>query len=155
MSQPTKEQWAGIAKQLNCQCDTVFLRCDGYLVHACLDRVKMSLKIVVYVNGWLKGEWCKTVTDPTALPEESRRFWFHTKRHLWTTKQLKSWEKIIGKRECRKRGYYTPRIFPLPHWNSANSFIRHIKKHNESIEILNHETYMAAIDALSSDEEKT
>ncbi|MEJ1381364.1 MAG: hypothetical protein RPT95_10420 [Candidatus Sedimenticola sp. (ex Thyasira tokunagai)] len=155
MSQPTKEQWAEIAKQLDCQLRPVYLRCDGYLVQAELSRVERSLKIVVYVNGWFKGAWIQIVTNPDELAEEPRRFWRHSKRQPIKAKELKLWEKIVGKRECRKRGYYTPRLIPSPHWNTPGSFIRHLKKHNESIEILNHETYMAAIDALSSDEEKT
>ncbi|MEJ1384854.1 MAG: hypothetical protein RPV21_10845 [Candidatus Sedimenticola sp. (ex Thyasira tokunagai)] len=152
MSQPTKEQWAGIAQQLDHQYNAVYLRCDGYLIQACLERIKKSLKIGIYVNGWLKGCWIEVVTDAAELPEESRRFWFHSKRQPMKAKELKAWEKLIGKRECRKRGYYTPRIIPYPYWNSANSFIRHLKKHNESIEILDHETYSAAMEEMRKEE---
>ena len=148
MSQPTKEQWDEIARQLDRMYDAVCLRCDDYLITASLMRAdKNKLKIVVYVDGSIQGKWCQVVEDANELSEEPRRFWFHSKHQKIAPKTLKAWERAIGKRECRKRGYYNKMIVPRPDWNSANSFIRHLRRHNANIEVLTRDEYNAALDA--------
>lgn len=52
VSHPTKEQWAEIAKRLDNLFEKVYLRCDGFLVEAEMNRLgKNSLVIAVFVNG--------------------------------------------------------------------------------------------------------
>lgn len=146
--QPTKEQWDAIAKRLDAQFSPVYLRCDGFLVRAAMQRIGTnSLAITVGVNGWVfKGEWLPL--GDKEMSEEARRFWRPKKRQKWTRKDLKLWEKLYGKRECRRRGYYEPRIYPEPIWLRPRPFIAHLKKHNQRIEILDYETYRAEVEAL-------
>lgn len=151
---PTKEQWAKIVEDLNSLYIVVYLRCDGYLVSASLRRTsKLKLSIVVGVNGWeIKGEWLPSPSKGRAMSEEAQRFWFQSRRQKYSAKQLQSLEKIWGKRECRKRGLYDPFIFPTPEWNSANSLIRHLKANNDSIEIIDYETYSKEIAVIRAKE---
>jgi len=142
MSTLTKEQWDTIAEQLDSLFATVYLLCDGYLVSARLARItKNQLAIVVYINGTLKGEWCQIVEDPNKLCEEARRFFMPRKRQKISAKKLKDLEKALGKRWCRKQGYYEKWIFPDAAWSSPRSFINHLKKHNQSIARLTYTQY--------------
>lgn len=152
--QPTKEQWAKIAEELNSLYSGVYLRCDGYLVSASLRRTsKLKLNIVVGVNGWeIRGEWFPSPSNGRAMSEEARRFRFQSRRQKYSTKQLRSLEKIWGKRECRKRGFYDLFIWPTPEWNSANSLIRHLKANNDSIEIIDYETYSKEVEIIRAKE---
>jgi hypothetical protein len=150
VTQPSKAQWEEIAKKLDSLFDTVFLRCDGYLVTASLRRTdKNRLKIITSVNGWhFKGQWLPTLTgdDKREMSEEARRFWMPRKRARMTQKELKLWEKVLGKRECRKRGYYDYYVWPDPVWNRPMPFIRQLKKMNQAIEVLDYDTYAAELE---------
>ena len=148
MAQPTKEQWAEIEKQLESLFSAVYLRCDGYLVYVSLKRVeKNRLGIVVGVNGWqFKGKWLPLRDKP--MSEEARRFWFPRERAVHSRKMIMALENLYGKRAAKEKGVYRKVMLPTPIWNSARSFIRHLKKHNESIEVIDYETYRAALDAL-------
>lgn len=154
MSTPTNEQWQEIATKLDRMYDPVYLRCDGYLVHAVLRRTeKNKLGIEVGVNGWrFKGVWMPT--KDREMSEEARRFWCPRKRQRVTKKELKLWEKVIGKRECRKRGYYDPYIWPFPVWSRPGPLIRHLKKHNKCIEVIDYETYTQEVEAIRAQEEE-
>lgn len=144
---PDKQQWEQVLKTLDSLFGDVYLRCDGYLVEASLGRVTGNrLKISVFVDGYIRGEWMGIFGSIDEMGDEARRFWFHATRRRMTPKELKSWEKIIGKRRCRERGYYGKYIYPTPFWNSARSFVRHLIKHNESIEILDRVTYREALE---------
>jgi len=148
MAQPSKEQWAEIAEQLDKMHDPVFLQCDGYIVYATLRRVTTNkLAITVAVNGWeFKGEWLPSFgSEKREMSEEARRFWMPKKKAKYSKKNLKLLEKLHGKRACRRRGYYDPYVWPMPVWNRPMPFIRHIKKHNESIEVLDYETYKTEV----------
>lgn len=155
MTQPTREQWDLIAEKLDRQLDPVYLRCDGHLVSAVMARTgKNQLGIAVVVNGWrFKGEWLPL--DGRGMSEEARRFWRPKRRARMSRKQLKLWEKLEGKRECRRRGYYDPLIWPEPVWLRPRPFIRHLKEHNEHIEIIDYETYRREVDALHAADRNT
>lgn len=152
MPMPTKEQWDEIAAKLDRFYSHVFLRCDGYLVSANMERVSANrLAIAVAVNGYhLKGEWLPI--NGREMSEEARRFLRPAKKARMSQKELKSWERLIGKRECRSRGYYEPRIWPDPFWPRPRPFIAHLKKHNQSIEVLDYETYSREVEALQRNE---
>lgn len=145
---PTKDQWDKIAEDLNRLFNTVYLRCDGYLVTALLTRTqKTRLQIIVSVNGWeFRGDWFPT--SDREMSEEARRFWFPRRKAKYTQKQIRQLEKIWGKRKCRAEGFYDQFVMPMPIWNSANSFIRHLKANNESIEVIDYETWKAEVDVI-------
>lgn len=152
VTQPTKEQWDEIAEKLDSLFSPVYLRCDGYLVATSMRRSKNRLIILVAVNGWeFKGEWLPS--GDREMSEEASRFWMPRKKARFTRKALKMWEKILGKRECRKRGYYDHYIFPMPYWNRPRPLINHLKKHNQCIEVIDYETYSRELDVLRATEE--
>lgn len=156
---PTKAQWDEIAKRLDSQWSPVYLRCDGYLVSAQLVRTNANrLEICVGVNGWMyKGVW---IGNDWETHEEPRRFWRRTKRQGISAKHLKLYEKLLGKRECRARGYYEPFVRPSPFWLRPRSFIAHLRKYSARIEILDYDTYslarevMRVVEAQTNDSEQ-
>lgn len=151
--QPTKQQWDEIAERLDCLMSPVYLRCDGYLVTAHMVRTrKNSLGISVGVNGYLyKGIW---FGEGWKEHEEPRRFWRRTTRQRMKAKELKLWEKLLGKRKCKAKGYYEPIIHANPIWLRPRSFIAHLRKHNERIEVIDYDTYAAEVEALRRAEER-
>ncbi len=150
---PSKQEWAQVIKDLDSQFRVVYLRCDGYLVSASLLRSKGNrLKVVVYVDGVIKGAWCGLFKAVEEMSNEARRFWFPAQRSLMKAKELKFWEKFHGKRECKKRGFYEKRFVPTPEWNSASSLVRHLIKHNDQIEIIDNVTYMAELEQKQANE---
>ena len=149
----TKEQIKELAEKLDSQYQRVYLCCDGYLVAAGMVRHKNKLVINVYVNGMIEGKWCEVVNKVEELPEESRRFWRHSLRSSMKPKNLKYWEKAIGKRQCKNRGYYDKRIIPFPYWNTAMTFIRHIQKYNESIKVISYEEHQSELEKLKATED--
>lgn len=130
MGQPTKEQWEQVARKLDNLFDSAVLICDGYTVKAYLRRVASNrLAITVYVNGWFKGEWLTRKSDGT-FHNEAVKFFRKSERYVYNTKQRKALKKTGIDVEKKFVFYYS-------HWNSARSFISHLKKTNTDIEILN------------------
>lgn len=144
MSALSKAQQDVLIIQLDDLFSTLYLRCDGYLVKANMVRIKYRLVVMVAVNGWeFKGEWLPR--DGRAMSEEARRFWRPVKKVRLSKKQLARAELILGKRECKKHGYYDPYILPTPEWLSPRAFIRHVVKHNAEIEVLEYGEYKSAL----------
>ncbi len=148
MSKPTKEQWDEVAEKLDSLFAPIYLRCDGYLVYACLGRMKMKLVIHIYVNGYFKGEWYGKDDE---MSEEARRFWRPSVRARHTTKYIRLCEKLYGKRWCKKNGIYDKYTWPHPYWNRPRPFIRHLVKYNQNIEVIDPVTYEKGIKALEEE----
>lgn len=127
----TKERWAQIEAEIDSLFRTVHFRADGYVVSASLMRSGNKLKVCVWVNGAIKGSWFPKNGEP--MDEEARRFWHHTARPKMGARLLRLYEKLDGKRECKKRGYYDKVIWPTPYHPSAKAFCRHIRRHNTEI----------------------
>ena len=148
MTRPTKAEWEDLATELGGRFGFAHLRADGYLVT--LDKVQVSetrLQIAVCVDGYMRGEWCQRVEREEELADIPRRFCRLIRRQKMKGNMLKLYEKMHGKRECRKRGYYDPWFQTTPFWNRARSLITHLKRHNQDIEILDLDTYRAALTA--------
>jgi hypothetical protein len=153
MSQPTKEQWTEIQGQLNSQFTTTYLDCDGYLIAARMVRSKNKLVIQVYVDGYIDGKWIKSVKTIDEFAEVPKRFYRHARKNIWPRKLVKDMEKLLGKRRCKEEGYYGERYTSFPWFNSAETFISHLKKHNQSIELLDHTTYQQRLTAKQAQEQ--
>lgn len=153
MSQPTKEQWTDIERQLNSQFSTTYLDCDGYLIAAQMVRDKNKLIIQVYVDGLIKGEWHQYVESIAEFKQEPKRFYCLKKSSKWPKKFITDMEKIIGKRRCKSEGYYDVRYSSRAWWTSAKSFISHLKKNNQFIELLDHKTYQQRLAAKQAQEQ--
>ncbi len=153
MTQPTKEQWEEVAEDMNSMFGSAYLKCDGYLLSTRLERDKNNrLYIAVYVNGYLRGKWVEFVDDPEKFSDIPMRFCRHRSRQLMSSKELKFWEKLIGKRECKKKGYYKRKYYSEPYWPKPGPFIKHLKKHNTDIQILIREEYLKELELIKEDE---
>lgn len=143
MNEPTKQQWDEFKQELSGRYGTQYLQCDGYAVSINIEMSnKRALHYVVYVNGWLNGKWIKAVKEDEidSLPEEAKRFYMHNKKGR-PSKEIKIYEKIYGKHECKKMGFYKKQVLAMPFWKSLNSLIAHFKKHNQQISIVSQEDY--------------
>lgn len=127
----TKERWAQIESELDRQFTSLHFRADGYVVSASLVRSGNRLAVRVWVNGYVKGAWFPKRGEPMA--EEARRFWRHVAKPIVSAKNLRIYEKLDGKRECKKRGYYDKFIWAEPQHLSAKAFCRHLRRHNTEI----------------------
>lgn len=149
MGTPTKEQWAEIAERLDQLFGNVYLRCDGYLVHAALGRIgKNRLAIIVYVNGMISGAW----VSGKEVAEEARRFWCRRSKSLLPAKRVRAVERDIGKRVAKKYGLRDKFVYYEPFWSRPLPLIRHLRKHNQDIEILDYRTYAAELEAHKAQE---
>jgi hypothetical protein len=139
---PSKEEWDRIIKTLSGVFGSVELLVDGYKVTAQRAQTKKNrLETMVYVNGYIKGEWYRhhKLNDTAAeseLPEETRRFLRPVTKSLFSPKKVSAFERSCGKRAAKKHGFYEKLILYVPYWSSARSFKNHLLKNNHNIEVL-------------------
>lgn len=130
----TKEEWERAEKALSGICGYVKFKIDGYDVAVQLERwSKMSMVMVVYVNGKLDLKWM----DSNSEYEESQRFCMPHKKSLlsqktknYLKKQTKKFQKQFYAENKTEYTYYEPV------WKSFRSMKAHFIKNNESIEIV-------------------
>lgn len=146
---PTKQQWEGVKGGLSGVYGSVYLRCDGYLITGTIQPDKMKLVIAVYVNGWMKGAdiWHGKESDLDKMGDIARKF-FRLSRRGCPAKEIARYKKAFGAKYCKEKGIYDKTCFAFPSFSTPGAFIAHIKKHNESIEVLDNETYDQALAAL-------
>lgn len=56
-SHPSKAQFDAVKTDLRSVYASQYFLIDGFLVSACTQQSDMKVVIVVYVNGWIRGEW--------------------------------------------------------------------------------------------------
>lgn len=135
---PTKEQWAAIEHELSGLYGRVELRCDGYTVVAAIRTVApLKQGIVVYVNGYWKGEWM------TGAAEEARKFCREKKRFLYSASQRDEARKKLKSRrlDATLRDWYAgvaEKSFSSwsLYWTNAQAFTRHLRKTCADIEVV-------------------
>lgn len=126
----TPEEWRKVDDALRYPWGRAKLRVDGYDVSLAVAALRpRRYVIVVYVNGYFRGEWITKKGDE--WPEEARRF-LPLKRHrLFPEARLKGLPKRSAAELRRKsyelRGYY---------WSSVGSLKRHFTANNSSIELV-------------------
>jgi hypothetical protein len=147
-AKPTKEQWDEVKRELSTPYCSVYFLIDGYAIVAQVDRAKMRLVITVYVNGYMRGEdiWYGKERDVDKITEIARRFYCQKRKAFRSAKDIKDLEKLLGKRECKKKGIYDKWLNVAPWFSTPGAFITHIKKHNQDIQIVDYDTYKAARD---------
>lgn len=147
-AKPTKEQWDEVKNELSKSFGSVYFLIDGYYVQACIERDKMRLVVAVYVNGYMKSQdmWFGKERDVDNMTEIARRFYCLKSTAFRSAKDIKELEKLLGKRECKKKGFYDKWLKVLPWFSTPGAFITHIKKHNEDIQIVDYETFKVALD---------
>ncbi|WP_031438201.1 hypothetical protein [Methylobacter tundripaludum] len=148
----TKQQWEEVKNSLSGVYGSVYLRCDGYLITAVIQRDKMKPVITVYVNGRIKGKdmWHGKESDLDKIGDIARKF-FCLKSKGPSAKTIAREKKVFGARFCKERRWHERFYYAHPYFSTPGAFIAHIKKHNESIEVLYYETYEEALNALPID----
>lgn len=146
-----KAQWDDLKKRINSLYGGVYLLVDGYLVSTSLKRDKIKLYVAIFVNGYMNGKdtWIGKESELEQMGEIARRFHFR-KVIKRPAKEIKQWEAIFGKRECKKKGIYDGHVYTIPYFNSPSAFIAHIRKHNQTIEEISFEDYQARLAALEA-----
>ena len=126
----TKEQWVEVERQLSGPIGRCELSCDGYEVVARVATIAaLQLGIVVYVNGWVRGEWMK------GEAEEARKFHREMKRYIWSARlRTEAAKKAKGRHlPADLRKVYQDRVTAsvstwAPYWTNAKAFTRHLRK---------------------------
>jgi len=139
----TKEQWADIKVNLSSSYgDTVYLKCDDYLLMAQIVQRNMRLAIFVGVDGYYRGKdaWRGKESELAEMGDIARRFYCLRSIGL-SAKTTALTLKIHGKKACKEKGYLERHYYTSPEFRTPGAFIAHIKKHNPSIELLDYEAY--------------
>jgi hypothetical protein len=144
--------WQKIKQDLSVPFGCVHLRCDGYLVCAVVRQSKMKLIITVYVNGYIEGESIFTgkESNKDKMSDIARKFYFLrlVRQDAYIKKQIKAMEKLYGKRKCKEKGLYDRHIQAVPWFSTPGGFVAHIRKHNESVEIIDWDTFDRELEAM-------
>lgn len=139
MTDLTKEQWTLIETELSGMFGAVHLRCDGFEVKAEIMTVaKFRQAIVVYVNGWIKGEWMK------GEAEEAKKFHRPVKRYLYSTKERDEASRKAKSRSLAHSGlrdFYARKAEAsittwAAYWTNPKLFCRNLRKTCSNIEII-------------------
>lgn len=126
------DKWQEIKNHLEHLGGTVKLLADGY--ELTLRKVHDGKKIfvVVYVDGYQKGEWTKAEEGKPVHPEA--RFWRPLKRAAWEKKALPQLKRVYGKKRAEQM--VTPRVIAfVPDFGTEGSAVAHLKKHFPDLEI--------------------
>lgn len=128
----------------------LYLNCDGYALSVQVKQSKMKLVIAVFVNGSIKGidAWQGLESELDQMGLIARKFWCLKRKALYTAKQIAGYEKGFGKKRAKELGVYRRFCYARPYFATPSAFITHIKKHCQSIELIDHDAYDALIEAL-------
>ncbi len=140
-------QWAQIKQDLSWSHGTVHLKCDDYLISAQIRQIKMKLVVFVYVDGVFKGinAWHGQESQLAEMSAIARRFYCLSSKGP-SAKITALTLKILGEKVCKEEGYLERSYTAWPEFATPGAFISHIKKHNPSIELLDHDRYDALRD---------
>jgi hypothetical protein len=131
----SKEQKEALAEKLSMPWGGIELECDGYLVALRVERYTgMTYRVMTYVNGVFKGEWCYTKGGAAPVPET--KFLRKSVRPNIGPAKRKQLEKNLGKRYISKDPYWSgTQTFYLPDWSSGKAAINHLCKVCESVQV--------------------
>jgi hypothetical protein len=125
----TKEEWAEVERKLQSPFGSVDLMCDGYKLTLQVQRDKMRLVIMIYVNGHFKGIWFDDC-------EERRRFFRPSTRKLHPASSFKGFTKKELKTDWVKKTMEKTMTSYSPLWLSFRPLKAHLIKNNTSIELV-------------------
>jgi hypothetical protein len=133
----TKEQWQVLEVQLSHPFGRIKLKCDGYEIEAIVERGKgLKLVIMVYIDGWFKGEWMD------GKDERCLKFYREKRSYLYSSKTRAKAKEMLCKRIPKDMREHYQRLndksftWYTPYWPSANMFFRHIRKTCKEIELM-------------------
>lgn len=127
----TPEEWKKVEQALDLPYGRAELLIDGYEVVLTVVQIKRRLEILLYINGWHRGEWL------TKDCEERRRFMRPVKYPAWTASQKAKLTKGFTKKQLK---VFMPDLDKVlicyhPYWPSFGPLKRHLIAHNKSIEL--------------------
>lgn len=123
----TKEEWKQVEEWWGTGAGHVTLEIDGYsiILYNYADKEKMSLWVMVYINGVICGKYSNTDN------EVGNRFWQKVRKPLYSPKELKTRVQLYGKRsKDSKQKYFEMNSFM---WRSFRAFKKHIISNNTDI----------------------
>jgi hypothetical protein len=124
----TKEQWAEIETKLQSPWGNVSLMCDGYKLTLQIQRDKMRLVIMIFIDGEFKGIWFNEC-------EERRRFFRPSVRKIFPPSAFKGFTKKEMKSDWVKKQMDKTITAYSPLWPSFRPLKAHLIKNNTSIEL--------------------
>lgn len=132
MSKLSKEDIQRIDTELSFPYGCVVLRCDDDTVTIRVQRVKPHrYDLVVYVNGWLKGDYLK----PEA---KESRFYRPVTAKYYKPSQRAAIVRDFGKRRAAKLFPELDKTFTywMPTWNTPTPMLRHFARVSKSITLV-------------------
>ncbi len=133
MASLSKEQKEQIIKELSHTFGTVMLKCDDDHITLAVERVKpLQHKVVMYINGYWKAEWCN---DKKSYPEQK---YLRKREHsLYSKAEVAEFQKKFGKRDAArifdlKKTFFTFNLV----WPSGKMALNHLIKVSKSIELV-------------------
>lgn len=109
----------------------------GHELHFRKGLHRERLVIEVYVDGHMRGEWCRV--DEGGAPEHPEgRLWRPVRTRAYQLKKYAALKRAFGKREAdRMTALRTVAV--LPYWNSPRSLVRHLKAAFPDLELVDSE----------------
>lgn len=126
----TKEDWQKLRGWWDS--DSIYssfkLQCDEHEVSLHFEVYKKKINVIIYVDGWLKGEWLN-LDNPIG-----QKFLQRHKKAYYTAKELKKYAKVFGKKhELAQQKYYE---WVSVSWSSFSAFKKHISTTCKDIKII-------------------
>lgn len=126
----TNEEWKQVEEWWGTGVGHISMEIDGYSIflHNYADKEKMTLSVMVYINGYICGEYSNRDN------EIGNRFWQRVRKPLYSPKELKTRVQLYGKRSKEsKQKYFEMNSFM---WRSFSAFKKHITNHNKEISLV-------------------
>lgn len=133
MASLTKEQKELVVSELSHTFGTALLKCDEDQVVLAVQCVKsLKYRVVMYINGYWKGEWLDT---NKSFPEQ--KYLNRRVRALYSKAEIAHMQKKFGKRNTQKfmsiNKTYVTYDFT---WASGKMALNHLIKVSKSIELV-------------------
>lgn len=126
----TKEDWKEVEQKWSSPYSSIEFECDGYKVTLQATIYKLKLVHLVYVNGWMKGEWMNEKS------EEGRRFLPVKEVFLHSSKDRAAAKKHLSKSAYKRFNYDAKFKMISTHWVSLSSFKKHLTANNKEIKLI-------------------
>ena len=131
-----KDQWSLFEKELCRAFGHVHLIVDGFRISYRVQTDRMKLVIVVFVDGWFKGEWLSEDCPERGFMRPVERFVLPAKlrKMVKSARKKRAFKNETGLPDETKKFVYYQSV-----WLSARSLRRHLTKNFTSIELVDGE----------------
>lgn len=136
MAEITKAQMEQIEAELTSLIGKVVLRCDGYTIEAYVRQEKMRLVVMVYVNGWFKGDWIDGDHAEARFLNEKKRFIFSKASRERMLKAASNKRLPADLRRAYERDAAKATTLRSPLFPNGKAFLRHMLKVSDSVEVV-------------------